>query len=129
MGITIKGLSSLQAKLKRLDPITRSAVEHGVVLAGLMVEGAAKMLAPVSDEITRPGGPHGDLRRSINTVTKVTSGGAQATVGSSIEYAAYVELGTTRQQAQPYLHPALQKNKANIKKIIITEIVKAHKGL
>lgn len=30
-------------------------------------------------------------------------------VGTSVEYAAYVEFGTSTQQAQPYLFPAAQK--------------------
>lgn len=30
-------------------------------------------------------------------------------VGTNVEYAAYVEFGTSRQQAQPYLRPAAEK--------------------
>ena len=120
MAISVKGLSSLQAKLNKLDPLTRRAITNGVQKAGTMVEGAAKMIVPVDT---------GALRDSIHTTGKSTANGAEATVGSSLEYAAYVELGTSRMQAQPYLHPALQKNKQKAKQLIIDEIVKAHKGL
>lgn len=30
-------------------------------------------------------------------------------VGSNVEYAAYVEYGTSRQQAQPYIRPAVER--------------------
>lgn len=120
MGVTIKGLSSLQAKLNKLEPVTRAAVERGVGLAGALVEGSAKNIVPVDT---------GHLRDSINSTSEPISDGAKATIGTNVEYAAYVELGTSRMQAEPYLHPALQKNKDKAKNLIMTEIVKAHKGL
>lgn len=120
MGVTIQGLSSLQAKLNKLEPATRNAIASGVSKAGALVEGSAKLIVPVDT---------GHLRQSISGRTEKTSDGAKATIGTNVEYAAYVELGTSRQAAEPYLHPALQKNKDKAKRLIITEIVKAHKGL
>lgn len=120
MGVTVKGLSSLEAKLKRLNPMTHAAIVRGVALAAAKVEGDAKTIVPVDT---------GHLRASISSNSHSTANGAEAEVSTNVEYAAYVEFGTSRQKAQPYLHPALQKNKANIRKIIIEEIVKAHKGL
>lgn len=120
MGITIKGLSSLQYKLKKLDPITHNAAAIGVSLAGMAVEGTAKNTVPVKT---------GELKGSINGRTQRTANGATATVGTNKEYASHVEFGTSRQAAQPYLQPSLQKNKDKARKIIINEIVKAHRGL
>ena len=40
-------------------------------------------------------------------VQVVASTGAVATVGSDVEYSGYVEQGTSRAQAYPYLKPAL----------------------
>lgn len=40
------------------------------------------------------------------------SGQAKVFVGSNVEYAPYVELGTSKTKAQPYLKPAFQKNGA-----------------
>ena len=52
----------------------------------------------------------GRLRASIDYVV-VTEGEGQGRtvgyVGSNVEYARFVELGTSRQAAQPYLRPAL----------------------
>lgn len=118
--VSIKGLSRLQAKLKKLDPLTRGAVSRGVQLAGVLVEGSAKTAAPVDT---------GRLRGSIHTTGKSTPNGAEASVGTNVEYALYQELGTSKMQAQPFLKPALQKNKAKAKTIIQTEIVKAHKSI
>lgn len=49
---------------------------------------------PVSTEATRPGGPHGELRRSA-TVTFIYGGGGvyNATIGYTAEYAPHVEYG------------------------------------
>lgn len=120
MGVTIKGLSSLKAKFDKLDPLTASAMSAGVLKAGVKVEADAKMITPVDT---------GALRRSINTGGKSTPTSATSTVGSNLEYAPYVELGTSRNRAQPFLQPALQKNKNIAKKIVADEIKKAYRGL
>lgn len=120
MSVTIKGLSSLQAKLSKIDPLTKSAMERGVRRAGLKVEGDAKMVTPVDT---------GALRSSINTTSSSTANSATATVGSNLEYAAYVELGTSKSSAQPFLQPSLQKNKKVATQIVMTEIRSAYKGL
>jgi HK97 gp10 family phage protein len=84
---------------------------------GLVVQGQAKLLAPVDS---------GRLRASIITVsgtgqrTAPTGKGAVSTdqirkpddkfetfVGTSVEYAPYMEYGTVKTPAQPYLRPAL----------------------
>lgn len=57
----------------------------------------AKRLAPVLT---------GDLRNSID-VLGVQDGVGR--VGATVDYAAFVELGTRRAPAQPYLAPAAQR--------------------
>lgn len=39
-------------------------------------------------------------------------------VGTNVDYAAYIEYGTYRMQAQPYLRPAANKVRGNLKDII-----------
>lgn len=63
------------------------------------VTNLAKQLAPVDT---------GRLRSSISWTMGLAAGGLFAEVGSNVEYAPYVELGTVYQQAQPYLVPALR---------------------
>ena len=71
---------------------------------GLRVESQAKVNAS-----GRPG-PNvdtGRLRSSIQTSLRVDAFGLAAVVGAYTEYAAYVEQGTDRAPAYPYLRPAL----------------------
>lgn len=62
---------------------------------GLLAEGYAKKACPVDT---------GNLRNSITHV--VESAEDAVYIGTNVEYAPYVELGTSRTQAQPYLRPA-----------------------
>lgn len=67
---------------------------------GIRVSNQAKANCPVDT---------GRLRASIGVSQSFDTEGAVTTVGSNVEYAAYVELGTSRQRAQPYLRPALNE--------------------
>lgn len=77
--------------------------------ACLMVVRDAKILCPVDT---------GRLRSSITHETE----GIIGRVGTNVEYARAVELGTEKQSPQPYLRPALHANEKKIlalfKKII-----------
>lgn len=79
----------------------RSGMEAALATAleetGLVAEGYAKSACPVDT---------GRLRNSITHI--VDEGGKCAVIGTNVEYAAYVELGTTRQKPQPYLKPAAE---------------------
>lgn len=65
----------------------------------LRVEGAAKRLCPVDT---------GRLRSSITNELGTDAEGLVAVIGTDVEYAPYVELGTSRMAAQPFLLPALE---------------------
>lgn len=88
----IKGLTE-QAKARALEAI------------GLQAEGYAKRLCPVDT---------GNLRNSISHATDKDS----AYIGSNTEYAAYVELGTSRMKAHPYLKPAATEHSAEYRAIV-----------
>ena len=65
----------------------------------LKVERAAKRLCPVDT---------GRLRGSItHDEPRAIPDGLAVRIGTDVEYAAYVELGTSRMSARPYLRPAL----------------------
>ncbi len=85
-----------------IDRLFRSeAGPAGKLLArkAVQVEGAAKRLCPVDT---------GRLRSSISHELAVDGRGLVAFIGTNVEYAIYVELGTRFQPAQPYLRPALR---------------------
>jgi Bacteriophage HK97-gp10, putative tail-component len=72
---------------------------------GARVETAAKQYAS-----GQGGGPQvrtGRLRSSINWFLGVDGRGVYAQVGSAVPYAPFVEEGTSRSRAYPYLRPAL----------------------
>lgn len=66
----------------------------------------------------------GTLRRSIRAVVskdkaEVHAGGSVAGIATPVEYAGYVELGTSKMAAQPYLRPAVEQfSKADLDKCI-----------
>lgn len=71
-----------------------------MVRQGILVENAAKVLCPVDT---------GRLRASIGLTTSPSPNGLIVRVGSNVEYAGYIERGTSRMRAQPYLEPALRQ--------------------
>jgi HK97 gp10 family phage protein len=103
----------MATKLKWFGDKAIQGMEQAVSLAleasALLVEGQAKALAPVDT---------GNLRNSITHEVE----GQEAKVGTNVEYAPYVELGTVKMAAQPYLNPALEQNKGNIKRIFADAI-------
>lgn len=64
----------------------------------IKVQAAATRLCPVDT---------GRLRASLSYDVGEDAQGPLGIVGSNVEYAAMVELGTSRSHAQPYLRPAL----------------------
>lgn len=72
--------------------------------AAIAVEGEAKKLAPVDT---------GRLRASITRDADLTG----AIVGTNVEYAPFVELGTSKQPAQPFLVPGLMNSRDMLRKI------------
>lgn len=71
--------------------------EDAILFAwGEAAEGYAKELCPV------------DTGRLRNSITHETSESEHAVyIGSNVEYAPYVELGTSRMAARPFLKPAV----------------------
>lgn len=87
-----------QQALGQLLESEQGAVGKDLLRRALRVERRAKLLAPVDT---------GRLRSSITHELAVDTQGLFALVGSSVEYAAFVELGTRYNRGQPYLRPAL----------------------
>ena len=71
-------------------------LQQNIEKAALSVERNAKRNCPVDT---------GKLRASITTEV----GKLEAEVGTNVEYAPCVEFGTSKQSAQPFMRPALDK--------------------
>lgn len=93
-------------EIEKLLRSPAGGVAKDMLRRGLLVEAAAKNYATGVG-----GGPHvrtGRLRSSISTSIGADELGVYADVGSNVEYAGFVELGTRYMTARPYLRPALE---------------------
>ena len=88
-----------------------SAKVRAIEKIGLTAEGYAKKGCPVDT---------GNLR---NSITHETDDDA-AYIGTNVEYAPHVELGTIKQKAQPYLRPAATEHQNTYNAIIKSELKK-----
>jgi len=113
--------SGINRILRELGPNATRALKK----AAFMIESRAKQKAPVDT---------GALRNSIYTrigkgadITTVgiegrtplpePDGDLVAHIGPSVHYAVYVEMGTHRMSAQPYLLPAVRETEAELAEI------------
>ena len=128
-------ITGIKAVLDRLDSLLdENRIQAALGKACTIVERAAKEKAPKGN---------GELRRSITSKVEGTTG----TVFTSLEYAPYVEYGTglfaeeggrrdvpwhykddkgewhstSGQHPQPFMRPALDENREQIKRIIAEE--------
>ena len=99
-------MASVQIEDHTQDFLDGMSTAMGAALEeiGLVAEGYAKRLCPVDT---------GNLR---NSITHTTDGSA-AYIGTNVEYAPYVEMGTSRTRAQPFLRPAAQDHQDVYRKI------------
>ena len=82
-----------------------SALEVALEEIGLTAEGFAKKKCPVDT---------GRLRNSISHASTEDT----AYVGTNVEYAVYVEMGTVNTKPQPYLRPAITEHKDTYRAIV-----------
>ena len=87
------------------------AWERSLEKIGLVAEGYAKKACPVDT---------GRLRNSITHEVEDEN----VYIGSNVEYAPDVELGTRKQKAKPFLKPAATDHSETYKQIILDEFAK-----
>lgn len=97
---------SLTSKLPQIIAGMEAKASNAVATTAANIAADAKDIAPVDT---------GNLRNSIRQKMK---GPIEAEVRVNAEYAGYVEYGTTRAPAQPYLTPAVEMNKDNFERAI-----------
>ena len=111
--VDMRKIARLQAALKAVPEVVAEELGKGVRDLVLLVEGEAKKRCPVDT---------GKLRASI---TPVIESWAAGYVGTNTEYAPYVEYGTRKMPAQPYLEPAFEEGRKQAKKIFGEAIARA----
>lgn len=85
------------------------AVIRALTTIGMLAEGYAKKACPVDT---------GRLRNSISWAVLDDS----VYIGTNVEYAPYVELGTSRMEARPYLRPAVTDHVDKYKAVVRNEL-------
>ena len=84
-----------------------SAIGVALEEIGLLAESYAARKCPVDT---------GNLRGSI--AYEVDAGDNAVYIGTNVEYAPYVELGTSRQKAQPFLRPAASEHGEQYRQVL-----------
>lgn len=100
MGVWIEN-DNRDAFTSGINKAIASALEE----MGQVAEGYAKRKCPVDT---------GNLRKKITHQVS----GDKAYIGTNVAYAAYVELGTSRQKEQPYLRPAAADHASTYQNIL-----------
>lgn len=97
----------------RIADAIDQALARALEEVGLVAEGYAKKACPVDT---------GRLRNSITHQVRPSE--KSVYIGTNVEYAPYVELGTSRMKPQPFLRPAAADHEGTYKKIFESELKK-----
>lgn len=98
---------------QRIADAIDQALAKALEEVGLVAEGYAKKACPVDT---------GRLRNSITHQVRPSE--KSVYIGTNVEYAPYVELGTSRMKPQPFLRPAAADHEGTYKKIFESELKK-----
>lgn len=101
------GVSVTQDNTEQVVDGINSAIGIALEEIGLLAENYADKKCPVDT---------GNLRASITHV--VDTGDNAVYIGTNVKYAPYVELGTSRQKAQPFLRPAASEHGAQYRQVL-----------
>lgn len=116
-----------KAEVENIDELAKTLEAYAAKVTGeqlktavhaglLLVEGDAKILAPVDE---------GVLRQSITSESQATGPhAAEGRTGTNVEYGPYQEFGTIHMAPQPFLRPAWDQNAA----AVLNEVINTIKG-
>lgn len=83
----------------QVEAALNSAIAKAITMIGQQAEGYAKLMCPTDT---------GRLKNSITNQIDLQENAV--CIGTNVEYAPYVELGTRRQDPHPYLKPAASEH-------------------
>jgi len=101
--VRVSGMARLSASLRRLRET------QTVAMAAAVARGARDVRDAARRELPRRSGR---LARAVTIET--AADGLAATVGTDLDYGTYLELGTRRMAAQPWLLPAFRGVRARL---------------
>ena len=113
----VKGVEEFQEAMRNFDSAIQKHVHRQLASWAAYVKALAKQLVPVRT---------GHLRSSI--YAKISE--SVVRIGAEATYALFVEFGTRRMQARPYLYPAIREYLPQLEQIIreAIEAAKAEAG-
>ena len=97
---------------KQVQEAVQQATERALEICGGKAETYAKRLCPVDT---------GNLR---NSITHQQYDDHTEIIGTNVEYAPFVELGTVKMGARPYLRPAAENHAEEYKQVFQNELAK-----
>lgn len=103
MSFRISGGPEMKAKLRAMESAVKGGTQQALLTAVMPTVNRAKELAPYRT---------GTLRRSIGS--EPGPGKFEVTIGTDVEYAPYLEFGTSRMSPRPYLRPAIEETLPSI---------------
>ena len=110
--ISVNGVSEFQVAIDKLDEGLQAKVFECLAAWAASVKEEAMRLVPVKT---------GYLRSTIYATVQ----GWVATIGASATYAIFVEMGTRRMAAEPYLWPAVYGALPELESLIVEAIEQA----
>ena len=130
-GADVRGLTGTDAycmlvvrknNLKAYQEAMNTALVRALEEIGLLAERFAKenLSTPKSGHLTKPDPrPNVDTGRLRNSITHaIDEAEKSVAVGTNVEYAPYVELGTSKMKDWPYLRPAAQKHASEYRQVL-----------
>ncbi len=113
MGVNVTITSYRVEVEKKID----SDIDKKMALVGRLVENEAKVNVSKSPP-EHPQVQTGQLRSSITHEVEKTRDETTALIGTPVKHGLYLELGTVKMQPYPWLLPAVESNREQIKEII-----------
>jgi HK97 gp10 family phage protein len=135
--IQVTGVAELKRKLRSLGASMEDAIFGGVILTANEIRtDAIKSIQNKSGgaQVSRSrqgggtythtasaagGAPNTDTGKLVASIAvEPNKSGVYALVGSNLDYGGFLEFGTSKMGARPWLEPALRKNKDNLQRNI-----------
>jgi len=98
----IKGMKELRVNVGKLTKEIQEVLPTALKAGALLIQNDGKKRATFRT---------GTLRRSIHTEDVSNT---EVRVGTDVEYAPYLEYGTKKMTARPYLRPAMDENREKV---------------
>ena len=114
--IEVQGAGALERALEALADGLPGACAAGLAEGVSAMADGARRLCPVET---------GGLKTSLSARSEAVAGGAEGAVSAGAAHAVYVELGTSRMAARPFLLPACQAERG----ALLAAVARAVRGV